>query len=131
MEMGPLLLTGVKCPLVSVFSHQGPPCTVELSSHARSRSIGTFQQLRIVDQWRSYASILKPVKERRARNGNILHTHKQTAFHNSVTAFFFFLSSALSFLEEINHSTFLEELSDCIKWLLATVQEENSKRKSL
>lgn len=48
-----------------------------------------------------------------------------------VLRLFFFLSSALSFLEEINHSTFLEELSDCIKWLLATVQEENSKRKSL
>lgn len=97
--------------------------------HAPDPSV-LFNSLELVDQWRSYASILKSVKERRARNGNILHKHKQTAFQNSVTAFFF-LSSALSFLEEINHSTFLEELSDCIKWLLATVQEENSKRKSL
>lgn len=130
MKIGPLLLTAVKCPLMSVFSHQGLPCTVELSSNTRSRSINTFQPLRAggpVELLHLYSKTCEREKSQKRK----FATHTQTKCLSEYSyAFFSGTTSALGFLEEKNHS-FLEELSACIKWLLAIVQDENSKEKPL
>lgn len=87
MKIGPRFLTGVKCPEVLVRTPgPTPPCEAVLTRTAAQPPV-LFNPLELEDQWRSYTSSLKPVKERRARSGNILHTHEQNASQNTVLPF--------------------------------------------